>query len=69
MEDVREHEALSAFFSVLAERAYRENDLSDVTYAMPSWKRIGHSDSFSWTSSFRMKGLRERRLSLSVNTS
>lgn len=34
MEDVREHEALSAFFSVLAERAYRENDLSDVTYAL-----------------------------------
>lgn len=34
MEDVREHESLSAFFSALAERAYKENDLSDVTYAL-----------------------------------
>lgn len=34
MTDVREHEALSAFFSALAERAYKENDLSDVTYAL-----------------------------------
>ena len=34
MSDVSEHEALSAFFSALAERAYKENDLSDVTYAL-----------------------------------
>lgn len=31
---VAEPNGLSAFFSVLAERAYRENDLSDVTYAL-----------------------------------
>lgn len=29
-----ERNALSAFFSALAERAYKENDLSDVTYAL-----------------------------------
>ena len=31
---VAEPNGLSAFFSVLAERAYKENDLSDVTYAL-----------------------------------
>lgn len=34
MSDAREHDGLSAFFSALAERAYKENDLSDVTYAL-----------------------------------
>ena len=31
---IREQDVLSAFFSALAERAYKENDLSDVTYAL-----------------------------------
>lgn len=31
---IREQDGLSAFFSALAERAYKENDLSDVTYAL-----------------------------------
>lgn len=34
MNPVAEPNALSAFFSALAERAYKENDLSDVTYAL-----------------------------------
>ena len=29
-----ERNALAAFLSALAERAYKENDLSDVTYAL-----------------------------------
>ena len=34
MDLVTEQNGLSAFFSALAERAYKENDLSDVTYAL-----------------------------------
>lgn len=34
MDLVTEQNGLSSFFSALAERAYKENDLSDVTYAL-----------------------------------
>lgn len=34
MDVVTEQNGLSSFFSALAERAYKENDLSDVTYAL-----------------------------------